>query len=72
MRKLTKERERRFLKRAEALEDKAIALFTAIERAYGEDSDEASYASGAMTSCVELVSALAGRAALQHQGEGDA
>lgn len=61
---VSKTLQRRYLRRAVTLENKAIELFMAIEEAFGEDSEEASFASGAMTSCVELLGVLGGRAAL--------
>lgn len=45
---------RRFYSRAETIESKAIDLFLEIEAAFGEDSDEASLASGTMTAAREL------------------
>lgn len=54
----TKAQERRYRKRASTLEDKAIELFRMIEEECGEDHILTSLASGAMTSCVELSSAL--------------
>lgn len=62
---VSKTRQLSFLRRAVTLENKAIELFLAVEEAFGEDSDEASFASGAMTSAVELVNNLGGRAALR-------
>jgi hypothetical protein len=58
---MTSSQERRWLARARTLERKAIDLFAEMEEALGEDADVLQYPSGAMTSCVELVTMLGGR-----------
>lgn len=52
---------RRFHSRAETIESKAIDLFNEIEREFGEDSEEASFAAGAMCAARELRGALTPR-----------
>lgn len=57
----TSTQSRRWLARARTLEDKAVALFSDMEEALGEDHELIEWPSNAMTSCVELVSMLGGR-----------
>lgn len=58
----TRGQRRRWLARAKTLQQKAIELFVEMEEALGEDHDLLDCPTGAMTSCVELVSVLGGAA----------